>query len=192
VVSATADTLERHPDFLRLLIVFAAQAPEAGDGEIQAVVRRVREHALDLLRAQIAAAFGDDPRSPVPAHERHRPLQDLRKQGAQLLDRAQVLGQGMQAPGRVRVVQNELDRRGEVPVSSMIRRTAAEVAIRRIRADRHDGAAENGWQRSMLETSRPGIFAVGDVRAGSAKRVAAAVGEGAMAIRLAFERVRPT
>ena len=53
-------------------------------------------------------------------------------------------------------------------------------------------AAENGWQRSMLETSRPGIFAVGDVRGGSAKRVAAAVGEGAMSIRLAFERMRPT
>jgi thioredoxin reductase (NADPH) len=38
-----------------------------------------------------------------------------------------------------------------------------------------------------LETNRPGVFAVGDVRSGSAKRVAAAVGEGAMAIRLAFE-----
>jgi thioredoxin reductase (NADPH) len=42
--------------------------------------------------------------------------------------------------------------------------------------------------RLPLETSRPGVFAVGDVRSGSAKRVAAAVGEGAMAIRLAFER----
>jgi len=41
---------------------------------------------------------------------------------------------------------------------------------------------------SALETSRPGIFAVGDVRSGSAKRVAAAVGEGAMAIRFAFEK----
>ena len=44
----------------------------------------------------------------------------------------------------------------------------------------------------MLETSQPGIFAVGDVRSGSTKRVAAAVGEGAIAIRLAFERMRPT
>ena len=35
----------------------------------------------------------------------------------------------------------------------------------------------------MLETSRPGIFAVGDVRAGSLKRVAAAVGEGSMAVQ---------
>ena len=33
-----------------------------------------------------------------------------------------------------------------------------------------------------LETSAPGIFAVGDVRSGSVKRVAAAVGEGGMAI----------
>jgi thioredoxin reductase (NADPH) len=48
-----------------------------------------------------------------------------------------------------------------------------------------------GTERSLLETSRPGIFAVGDVRAGSAKRVATAVGEGAMAIRLAFERTGP-
>ena len=43
-----------------------------------------------------------------------------------------------------------------------------------------------------LETSCAGIFAAGDVRSGSARRVAAAVGEGAMAIRLAFERTRPT
>ena len=47
-----------------------------------------------------------------------------------------------------------------------------------------------GTEAMPLETSRPGVFAVGDVRSGSAKRVAAAVGEGAMAIRLAFERTR--
>jgi thioredoxin reductase (NADPH) len=44
---------------------------------------------------------------------------------------------------------------------------------------------------SLLETSRPGIFAVGDVRSGSVKRVATAVGEGAMAIRLVFDVRRP-
>ena len=64
-MAAVIGTLERHPDFLRLLIVFAVQPPTAGEGEIQAVVRRVREHALELLRAQIAAAFGDDPHSPA-------------------------------------------------------------------------------------------------------------------------------
>ena len=54
-----------------------------------------------------------------------------------------------------------------------------------------EAAASAGAEPLMLETSRPGVFAVGDVRSGSAKRVAAAVGEGAMAIRLAFERTRP-
>jgi thioredoxin reductase (NADPH) len=35
----------------------------------------------------------------------------------------------------------------------------------------------------QLETSRPGVFAAGDIRSGSTKRVAAAVGEGAAAVR---------
>jgi thioredoxin reductase (NADPH) len=35
----------------------------------------------------------------------------------------------------------------------------------------------------MLETSRPGVFAVGDIRAESVKRVASAVGEGSMAVQ---------
>jgi thioredoxin reductase (NADPH) len=36
--------------------------------------------------------------------------------------------------------------------------------------------------RRLLETSQPGVFAIGDVRAGSVKRVAAAVGEGAQVV----------
>jgi thioredoxin reductase (NADPH) len=35
-----------------------------------------------------------------------------------------------------------------------------------------------------IETSRPGVFAVGDVRSSSIKRVASAVGEGAIAVLL--------
>jgi thioredoxin reductase (NADPH) len=35
----------------------------------------------------------------------------------------------------------------------------------------------------LLETSRPGVFAAGDVRSGSVKRVASAIGEGAMAVQ---------
>jgi thioredoxin reductase (NADPH) len=34
----------------------------------------------------------------------------------------------------------------------------------------------------LLETSRPGVFAVGDVRGGNVKRVASAVGEGSIAV----------
>ena len=41
----------------------------------------------------------------------------------------------------------------------------------------------------LLEASLPGVFAVGDVRHESIKRVATAVGEGAMAIRLVHEQL---
>jgi thioredoxin reductase (NADPH) len=41
----------------------------------------------------------------------------------------------------------------------------------------------------FLETSRWGIFAIGDVRSGSIKRVATAIGEGSMAVRLVFDRL---
>jgi thioredoxin reductase (NADPH) len=41
----------------------------------------------------------------------------------------------------------------------------------------------------FLETSQPGFFAVGDVHSGSIKRVASAVGEGSMAVRLAYQRL---
>jgi thioredoxin reductase (NADPH) len=41
----------------------------------------------------------------------------------------------------------------------------------------------------LLETSVPGIFAAGDVRSGSVKRCATAVGEGAMVVRFVHERL---
>jgi thioredoxin reductase (NADPH) len=50
--------------------------------------------------------------------------------------------------------------------------------------------AEYGDERPFfLETSQPGIFAVGDVHSGSIKRVASAVGEGSMAVRLVHQRL---
>jgi thioredoxin reductase (NADPH) len=45
-------------------------------------------------------------------------------------------------------------------------------------------------QPFLLETSRPGVFAAGDVRSGSVKRVASAVGEGAMAVQLVHEYLK--
>jgi len=41
-----------------------------------------------------------------------------------------------------------------------------------------------GAHPQMLETNLPGVFAVGDVRSGNVKRVASAVGEGAIAIHM--------
>jgi thioredoxin reductase (NADPH) len=42
----------------------------------------------------------------------------------------------------------------------------------------------------LLETSRPGVFAAGDVRSGSVKRVASAVGEGAMSVQFVHEYLK--
>lgn len=39
----------------------------------------------------------------------------------------------------------------------------------------------------LLETSLPGVFAVGDVRGGNVKRVASAVGEGSIAVAFVHE-----
>jgi thioredoxin reductase (NADPH) len=54
--------------------------------------------------------------------------------------------------------------------------------------DLHRGDAPAPWPLAraplMLETSLPGVFAVGDVRSGNVKRVASAVGEGAISVHL--------
>jgi thioredoxin reductase (NADPH) len=66
----------------------------------------------------------------------------------------------------------ELDDRGFVPTGPAALYSDADGAQR---------------QPMMLETSQPGVFAAGDVRSGSVKRVASAVGEGSMAIRQIHE-----
>ena len=66
----------------------------------------------------------------------------------------------------------ELDRKGFVLTGTALPPTAAET-------DQWRAAGRGPF---LLETSLPGVFAAGDVRSGSAKRVASAVGEGAMAV----------
>lgn len=56
---------------------------------------------------------------------------------------------------------------------------------------RDEDGAVAGWRPErwpyLLETRIPGVFAAGDVRAGSVKRVASAVGEGPMAVRFVHQ-----
>src|SRR5204862_7641604 len=70
-----------------------------------------------------------------------------------------------------------------------------------IALDRHgyvltgsDATAARDWELDrdpyLLETSVPGIFACGDVRSAPVKRVAAAVGEGSMAIAFVHQYLR--
>jgi thioredoxin reductase (NADPH) len=48
---------------------------------------------------------------------------------------------------------------------------------------------ERSDSRLLLETTRRGVFVAGDVRSGSVKRVAGAVGDGSLAVRLVHERL---
>jgi thioredoxin reductase (NADPH) len=58
----------------------------------------------------------------------------------------------------------------------------------------HDGKRPKGWRPErdpfLLETSVPGIFVAGDVRHGSVKRCASAVGEGSIAIQFVHQYMR--
>jgi thioredoxin reductase (NADPH) len=58
-------------------------------------------------------------------------------------------------------------------------------------ARRHRSFTEHregsGGQPLLLETTRPEVFAIGDVRSGSTKRVASAVGDGALVVRSLHE-----
>jgi thioredoxin reductase (NADPH) len=51
------------------------------------------------------------------------------------------------------------------------------------------GRVPDGFDPLPFETSRPGVFAAGDVRSSSVKRVAAAVGDGSSAIRSVHQRL---
>jgi thioredoxin reductase (NADPH) len=85
---------------------------------------------------------------------------------------------------------------GAAPNSGWLSGCAALDPAGFVRTDRTLEAADLGpeWEalgRAPLpfETSRPGLFAVGDLRSGSMKRVASAVGEGSAAIRSVHEHL---
>jgi thioredoxin reductase (NADPH) len=79
---------------------------------------------------------------------------------------------------------------GAVPCTRWLQSAIATDANGFIRTGRSAGTAPD-WPLErppfLLETSRPGVFAAGDVRLGSVKRVSSAVGEGAMAVQFVHE-----
>jgi thioredoxin reductase (NADPH) len=79
---------------------------------------------------------------------------------------------------------------GATPATSWLADTVALDRDGFILTDRQLPAAEAGATLPLpFETSTPGVFAAGDVRLGSMKRVAAAVGEGSSAVRSVHERL---
>src|SRR6266566_9041416 len=75
--------------------------------------------------------------------------------------------------------------RGKRDISLPLQCMLPIEGVRRI--TNHEGHPPKRWpldrELFFLETSVPGIFAAGDVRHGSIKRVASSVGEGAMAVQ---------
>src|SRR5829696_4396135 len=76
----------------------------------------------------------------------------------------------------------ELDERGFVLTGMALDRSVFEGEVWQ----------ERSRELYLLETSMPGVFAAGDVRSGSIKRVASAVGEGSMAVRLVHQYLADT
>jgi AcrR family transcriptional regulator len=63
ITAAVVEALEQHPDFLKLVVVMAAQPPAREAAHAREVVTRVRDQALRRLRKQLALAFGLEARS---------------------------------------------------------------------------------------------------------------------------------
>jgi thioredoxin reductase (NADPH) len=113
-------------------------------------------------------------------HLEHVTVEDLNTSARQTLTAAALFVLiGAEAHTQWLAVSVELDRDGFVV-------TGPDLA--------DETRNSSAWQKLgrdpyLLETSLPGVFAVGDVRSGSIKRVASAVGEGSIAIRLAGEHL---
>jgi thioredoxin reductase (NADPH) len=82
---------------------------------------------------------------------------------------------------------------GAEPNTDWLSRCAVSVDAKGFVETGAAAAAGDSTQRRLpLETSEPGVFAIGDVRAGSVKRVSAAVGEGAAVVAQLHEYLRRT
>lgn len=99
--------------------------------------------------------------------------------------------------GESHAIRHLFSMTGAVPRSDWLRGCVALDPVGFVRTGSDllsDDLRREGWPLARpphsLETSRPGVFAVGDVRAGSLKRVASAVGEGATAIAYAHRVLR--
>jgi thioredoxin reductase (NADPH) len=78
-------------------------------------------------------------------------------------------------------------------VADLVERSGAGFVLTGPDLQKEDGT-HKGWKLQrppmLLETSVPGLFAAGDVRQGSSKRVAAAVGEGSVAVQMIHQYLK--
>jgi len=201
VVLATGAEYRRLPlegltDYEGISVFYAAGPPEAqlcgasrvavvggGNSAGQAAVWLARGGALVTLlhrRADLRETMSD------------YLVQELDRYGVAVRDRSEIAALGG-ANGRLEAVTLKDGERlpfsflffflGAKPCTEWLEDAVARHADGFVLTGEAAGAA------NLLETSVPGILAAGDVRSGSTKRCAAAVGEGAMAVQFAHEHL---
>jgi thioredoxin reductase (NADPH) len=160
--------------------------------EVQLVVR---EHSLDeRMSRYLADRILHDPRIQVHLHTEVRELVGERGQLEAVLVQDTEDGSRSTLPARELMVFIGADPctgwlAGTVALDSGNYVRTGPNAAMGARSDDADRAPEPRRAPALLETNIPGVFAAGDVRSGSTKRVASAVGEGAMVVRLVHEHL---
>ena len=149
----------------------------------------VREHSLDeFMSRYLADRILRDPRIEVRLHTEVRELVGERGQLEAVVVQDGEDGSRATLPARELMVFIGAD-----PCTGWLAGTVALDSGAYIRtgwaAGNGDGGRRGQAPPALLETNIPGVFAAGDVRSGSTKRVASAVGEGAMAVRLVHEHL---
>lgn len=149
----------------------------------------VREHGLEeYMSRYLADRILRDPRIEVHLHTEVCELLGERGQLEAVVVQDSVDGSRCTLPARELMVFIGAD-----PCTGWLAGTVALDSGAYVRTGRaavsDDGDRTARRTPALLETSIPGVFAAGDVRSGSIKRVASAVGEGAMAVRLVHEHL---
>ncbi len=191
---------ERLPEYEGISVFYAAGPPEArrcggsrvgvvggGNSAAQAAIWLARGGALVTLlhrRADLSETMSD------------YLIRDLDRYGVQVRDRSEI-AQLHGTDGELEAVT--LTDGERLPISSLFLFLGADPCTdwlgEGIARDEHGFllTGSDAGSGTPLETSVPGVYAVGDVRSSSAKRVATAVGEGAMVVRFVHDRLgRPS
>jgi thioredoxin reductase (NADPH) len=156
-------------------------------GEVRMVVR---EASLDeYMSRYLADRIAHDPRIEVHLNSDVRELEGERGRLEAVVVEDRTTGERQRLPARELMVFI-----GGVPGSSWLPDSVAVDAGGYIvtgpgAQPRTDPGETAQRTPLLLETSWPGVFAAGDVRSGSVARVASAVGDGAMAVRLVHQQL---
>jgi thioredoxin reductase (NADPH) len=154
----------------------------------------VREATLDgNMSRYLADRIERDPRIEVHLHTEVAALEGEGTRLVAVLVRDSATGEQQRLPARdVMVFIGGRPSTSWLPDSVTLDSSGYIVTGAAARRPADAGQDDSGERREpplLLETSLPGIFAAGDVRSGSVKRVASAVGEGAMAVRMVHEHL---